>query len=184
MHSTFILSQTTSTRVSFQTEPRLLSVQCTSLFLSVEELIREDAGVASGGCISAHKGLHLCLQGVAFPPSRGCISETHEVALLSSGGCITARRGLHKGLHRFLSRGCIGILSLVKGLHRGFHFSPQGVSPLAGGCIRGLRRRSQGVAFKQAADDSQPPSATLVIFTAYRLSTDKFSITGWYESTK
>ena len=145
MHSTFILSQTTSTRVSFQTEPRLLSVQCTSLFLSFEELIREDAGVASGGCISAHKGLHLCLQGVAFPPSRGCISETHEVALLSSGGCITARRGLHKGLHRFLSRGCIGILSLVKGLHRGFHFSPQGGSPLAGGCIRGCAAAHRGL---------------------------------------
>ena len=146
-------------------------------------MIRGAAGVASlptGGCISALKGLHLCLQGVAFPPSRGCISETHEVALLSSGGCIAARRGLHKGLHRFLSRGCIGILSLVKGLHRGFHFSPQGGSPLAGGCIRGCAHR--GFASKQAAGDSQPPLATVVIITAYRMSADKFSNTGWHES--
>ena len=118
------------------------------------------------GCISAYRGLHFRPQGVAFPRPMRLHFYPQGVASPLAGGCI---------------RGCIGILSLVKGLHRGFHFSPQGVSPLAGGCIRGLRRRSQGVAFKQAADDSQPPSATLVIFTAYRLSTDKFSITGCLE---
>lgn len=125
------------------------------------------------GCISAYRGLHFRPQGVAFPrPMRLHFYPQGVASPLAGGcirGCIDFCQGVASGFYR-LSRGCTG--GFISPL-RGFRHS-QGVH-------KGLRRRSQGVAFKQAADDSQPPSATLVIFTAYRLSTDKFSITGCLE---
>ena len=103
-----------------------------------------------------------------------------------SGGCIRAAfplKGLHQGPH-FRTVGCIrgphfpsggrkGAAFLHRGLHQGAAFLPRGPHQGLHFCSGGRTRGQHSLSL-----------ATVVIITAYRMSADKFSNTGWHEEMK